>query len=584
LAVAAWGEGAEREIMANRTSVAARRAVTACSVLVITCVSGAGGSAAAVNDTRWWATPPADGAIEGYVDQVSALPGETIDLKVSVQDGERYRIRVFRLGDRTGQVGDAELLTCIPSCDADKGGRAQEAPQIDKQSGRVRAAWVTTDRLVVDPAWGSSYLVVQFLLTSGSAAGRAAWAPLVVREVPHGRHAAILIQVPTNTAEAYNDWGGKSTYASRIAGQPATRVSFDRPYGHSLIGWEYPLVRFLENRRYDVAYQTDLDTDRDPSSLQQHRLVIVNGHDEYWTSAIRDGFERARDAGTNLLFFGANIGYWQVRYEDDGRTMVSYKATAPDPVSDPRLRTALFREFGRPECALMGIQHQGGTLLWGRSDYQVDATALADPWFADTGFVAGDRVAGVVSTETDTIPDWFAAMGKTCIDQPLKVLFRADRGGDTLGDARFTRYVTPSGAKVASVGTLELGAGVDDVFQRMSGQPSLVDPRLQRFLGNALLDLLRPAPMSAVGIVRDGLVVIRRGRLVDKRSHAEIYRVAPGRAFALGVSGVTLLSSHWGLRFTEPRKPGDRYVVVSADAWGQSLPTSVKIRRARNQS
>ena len=565
--------------MTNWTPVAARRAVTAFCVLAITCVSGAGASAAAADDARWWNARSAGGAIDGYAGQVSALPGETVDLKVSVPGRERYRVRVFRLGDRTGQVGDAELLTCIPSCDADEAGRAQSPPEIDGQSGRIRAPWVTTDRLLIDPAWGSSYLVVQFLLTSGPAAGRAAWTPLVVREALLGRHAAILIQVPTNTVEAYNDWGGKSTYASHIAGPPATHVSFDRPYSQSLIEWEYPLVRFLENHRYDVAYQTDLDTDRDPASLEQHRLVIVNGHDEYWTATIRDGFERARNASTNLLFFGANIGYWQVRYEDDGRTMVSYKAIGADPVSDPRFRTALFRVLGRPECSLLGIQHQGGSLRWGRGDYQVDASALSDPWFADTGFVAGDRVADVVSTETDTIPGWLVAMGKTCVDQPLKVLFRADRGGDYLGDARFTRYVTPAGARVASAGTLELGAGVDDIAQRMSGQPSRVDQRLQRFLGNALLDLLRPAPISAVGVVRGGLVTIRRGRLVDERAHAEIYRVAPGRAFVPGATGVTAVCRPCGLRVTEPKKPGFEYVVVSADAWGRSFPTFVRIRR-----
>ena len=568
--------------MVSWTPVAARRAVTTCCALVVACASGTGAVAAAADNARWWAAPPGDEAIQGYAGQVSALPGENVDLKVSVPGGDRYRVLVFRLGDRTGQVDDAELLTCIPSCAADKAGRDQGPPETDPQSGRIRAPWATTDRLLVDPSWGSGYLVVQFLLTSGRAAGRAAWTPLIVREAPHGRHAAILIQVPTNTLQAYNDWGGKSTYVTRIAGPTATHVSFDRPYGQSLIGWEYPLVRFLENRRYDVAYQTDLDTDRDPASLQQHRLVIVNGHDEYWTSKIRDGFERARDTGTNLLFFGANIGYWQVRYEDDGRTMVSYKAVAPDPVSDPRLRTALFRELGRPECTLLGIQHQGGLVRWGRGDYKVNAGALADPWFAGTGFAAGDRVTNVVSTETDTVPDWLAATGKTCIDQPLTVLLRADRGGDSLGDARFTRYVAPSGARVASAGTLELGVAVDDVAQRMYGQPSLVDPRMQRFLGNALLDLLRPAPVAAVGTTHDGVVTVRTGVLVDPRTRVELYRVERGSAFAPGAPGVTLVCGRCGLRFTEPRRPGDRYVVVGADAWGHSLTTDVRIRRGRH--
>ena len=43
---------------------------------------------------------------------------------------------------------------------------------------------------------------------------------------------------------------------------------------------------------------------------------------------------------------------------------------------------------------------------------------------------------------------------------------------------------------------------------------------------------------------------------------------------------VKFVCGRCGLRFTEPTRPGYRYVVVSADAWGQSLPTSVRIRRS----
>ena len=567
--------------MRRRATVAG--AAASC-VLVISWVAAGGALATATADAPWWTTPAAGGAIEGYAGAVSALPGETVDLKVNVPGGERYRIRVYRLGDRKGRTGDAELLKCIPSCTTDEPGLAQDAPTIDRASGLIRAPWTTTDRLRIDPSWPSSYLAVQFLLTSGPRAGSGAWTPLVVREPPNGRHAAILVQVPINTLEAYNDWGGKSTYVTHIAGPPATHVSFDRPFLDSLIGWEYPLVRFLENRGYDVAYQTDLDTHRDPASLQQHRLVIANGHGEYWTSTIRDAFETARAAGTNLLFFGANIGYWQVRYEDNGRTMVSYKANGTDPVSDPALRTALFRVLNRAECTLLGVQHQGGRLDWGRTDYRVDAGGAADPWFAGTGFKAGDQVAGVVSVEVDSIPSWRIAKGKTCIDRPMTILFRADRGGDEMGDARFVRYVAPSGSRVAAAGTLEFGAAIDDITQRMARQPSLVDPRSQRFLTNALQDMLRPAAVTAVGAASDSVVWVRLTVPADRRAHIELYRVAPGTEFATGAAGMTRVCGPCGPKFMERRRSGAHYVVVSADAWGQSLPADVPLRRVRRHA
>ena len=88
---------------------------------------------------------------------------------------------------------------------------------MDDASGRIRALWATTDRLRIDPSWRSGYLAVQFLLTSGGAAGAAAWTPLIVREPPLGHHAAILVQVPTNTDQAYNDWAARAR-TSRLTG------------------------------------------------------------------------------------------------------------------------------------------------------------------------------------------------------------------------------------------------------------------------------------------------------------------------------------------------------------------------------
>ena len=73
---------------------------------------------------------------------------------------------------------------------------------------------------------------------------------------------------------------------------------------------------------------------------------------------MRDAFESGRDRGTNLAFMGANAAYWQVRYEDDRRTLVGYKSPA-DPIADRSLATVLFRDLQRPECRLVGVQFEG---------------------------------------------------------------------------------------------------------------------------------------------------------------------------------------------------------------------------------
>src|SRR5262249_34945456 len=146
--------------------------------------------------------------------------------------------------------------------------------------GIVQAGWPVTDTLTIPSAWTTGYLMIRFRLPSGQAA-----TTYVVLRDPPNRHSTILVQVPVHTWQAYNGWGGMSLYDSDYSGRSrADHVSFDRPYAWNLEGgqsplvWEIQTVRFLERMGYDVSYQTDVDTQRDPNSLLEHRLVLDNGH------------------------------------------------------------------------------------------------------------------------------------------------------------------------------------------------------------------------------------------------------------------------------------------------------------------
>jgi hypothetical protein len=251
--------------------------------------------------------------------------------------------------------------------------------------------------------------------------------PFIVR-APPTRHAQMLVQVPVNTWQAYNPWGGKSLYPFNSTDlAPAQRVSFDRPLAFTAQGpfdWEYNLVRFLEREGYDVSYQTDLDTDAHPESLLEHRLVIVAGHGEYWTKEMRDAFNAARTAGTNLAFTGSNADYWQVRYENNRRTIVGYKGLRPRSRAEPGAPNRPLRELTppRPECALMGVmflrlrEHQSGPV-----DYTVTNTASTDPWFRNTGFNRGQgarRRRQRVGLAARPPPP-----PSSCVKPQLKVLF-----------------------------------------------------------------------------------------------------------------------------------------------------------------
>jgi hypothetical protein len=366
-----------------------------------------------------------------YASEITAAPGDAVDVHVST--ASRYRVVVYRLGWYGGKGG--RLMTCVPGCDSDEQGHVQPVPSVaDPIHDPLRAGWPTTDVVHTGSHWVTGYYAIQALMTSGPDAGRAATTYVILRAPPDASPTPILVQVPVNTWQAYNQWGGHSLYD--MAGiDRAYYVSFDRPFGRfaqSPMWWEIQLVRFLERQGYDVSYQTDLDTDRDAGSLLRHQLVIVAGHDEYWTAAIRNAFQAAQAHGTNLAFTGSNDGYWHVDYQDGGRTIFSHMSLVdPNPVVADK--TAMFREIGRPECILMGVQHSWFGILDHQLDYTVTAAGAADPWLAGTGLGAGATIVGVVGREHDKINPY----PESCFKPGLVDLFHYD-------GAPSTRTATPS--------------------------------------------------------------------------------------------------------------------------------------------
>jgi hypothetical protein len=461
----------------------------------------------------WRIDPPArTGEIEGYASEISVAPGEQLQLHVSTDPGARYRVEVYRIGWYGGAGG--ELETCLPSCTTDEEGTKQFVPTPDPQTGELRAGWHVTDELQIPADWRSGYYVAKLVLTSGADEGKSAGIPFVVK-APTGSHSAVLVVLPVNTWQAYNGWGGLSLYTDP---RSAVKVSFDRPYATSddQVYLDYPIVRFIDQFGYDASYTTDADVDAAPGDLVNHRLVVVGAHSEYWTKAMRDGFEAARALGVNLAFLGGNTVYWQIRYADqERRVLEEYRSAAADPSTNPRQKTVRWRDdpVSRPECSLVGVQWQGGDSSRDPSphDYRVVARNLDDPWFSGTGFKQGDAVRAAVGREWDSV-------APECADKTLRLtVFFHYQGRATpqppgvytstfhSTNADVVRYVAPSGATVLAVGSIEFGwslAGSADgspVADGVTDPSHPADIHLQRFFRNAFADMVRPRASAAGG-------------------------------------------------------------------------------------
>src|SRR5215472_11317910 len=528
--------------------------------------------------TPGWEIPASAGTvITGFASETSVAPGQSFHLHVAAPPGSRYRVLVYRLGWYQGVGG--RLIMCVPGCRSSHAATAQPPPTTPgSATGLFRAPWRVTDRVEIPPDAVSGYYEAKLEIVGGVYAGAVGSVPLIVRQSPAAPASAVLVQVPVNTWEAYNPWGGKSLYQFGTS-MHAVEVSFDRPFDqqvfHNMVTQlELPWVRFLDRNGIDVSYQTDADTDRDPGSLLHHRLVFAIGHDEYWTQRMRDAFNRALALSTNLMF-GSDSGDWRMRYAAGRRTIVEWRDPSIDPVHNRRLDNGFFSAFGEPECQLMGVQHQWAAqrdLTAPPTSYKVVGRAN-DPWLAAAGLAPGDVIPGVVGYEWDSlVPGCFA--GHVV---PLMTALIPGSNGH-LHSADMVRATAPSGGRVFAMGTMELAWALDDLTGRSP------NPQVVAFVKAALRDLTRPAPPAAL-IVRQsgggrgargrerqsatGLLVSARLRAADPRILRVIVRpVGGGRGCADSLRSVC--------RLPLPRRT-TRYVAVAVDQWGASQPLTVTV-------
>ena len=146
-----------------------------------------------------------------------------------------------------------------------------------------------------------------------------------------------------NTVPRYPhlDWAYANGFSKKYGS--AGWASYDRHF----CGW-------AERQGFSVDVATQTDLHYRPEILDGYACVVVVGHDEYWSWAMRDAIDVYVDAGGHLARFGGNF-LWQVRLEDEGRRQVCYKYRArdEDPIretQDVHLLTSAWEDplVGRP--------------------------------------------------------------------------------------------------------------------------------------------------------------------------------------------------------------------------------------------
>jgi N,N-dimethylformamidase beta subunit-like, C-terminal len=267
--------------------------------------------------------------------------------------------------------------------------------------------------------WTTGFYYAQL----ADARGRVGYAPFVLRPRRLGEH-RVAVVFPTQTWEAYNrrDDGGTP---------------------HHYRNYEEPFLRWLIEGHHDVDYLSDreLKEVRSGAALARHYdLIIFEGHHEYVTTHEYDVVTDYRDRGGNLMFLAANNLFCRIDIE--GSTMH---------------RIDTWRNLGRPEAALVGVQYIGwNQMKFGGEPYVLRYPASAAWIFEGTGLKPGDDF-GYGGIEIDHRAD--------SSPRGLSVLATIP---DVFGKgftAEMSYYETPTGAKVFAAGAFSLGGSI--------GQPQM---------------------------------------------------------------------------------------------------------------
>ena len=339
--------------------------------------------------------------VEGYFARLSYEPGDQVALHcgatvprpsgrvVPAETPMVFDLEVARLGAEREVVHRVEGLVAEPH-------------PIPEDAAAGGARWPSTLPFVAGD-WRSGWYEAVLRAAHADGSTAESRAGFVMRAPTGSPTSAILMELSLNTWNAYNDWGRSNLYIGGTAvsfRRPMARGFLDRPDAlnnrnaniarqRDLGGdawleyarankvsswsacagwptWEGPFVEWAERAGYRFDFAVNADLEERPEALQPYRMMLSVGHDEYWSSRMRDTVEAFIAAGGNVAFLSGNTSFWQVRFEDDGDTMVSYKdrARREDPVrrANPELMTSMWCDpiIARGEVAMTGVSFSRG--------------------------------------------------------------------------------------------------------------------------------------------------------------------------------------------------------------------------------
>ncbi len=232
---------------------------------------------------------------------------------------------------------------------------------------------------------------------AGQERGRSLCVPFVVVRTRPRRSNAVALLCATNTWHAYgriprdevNVPGLTSSFYTRHrSGRLHFRLGLQMPIPRAdPFGYESAraartrhshLVRperfaqaWLAREGYEFECITDAELDADPSLLERFAVLMICGHNEYWTASMRDGVEAYLAKDGKVMCLSGNTLYWRISMDETRTSLEARKVSADGGEwlppsewgerwhSDDGLAGGTWSMLGRPAHEVLGLDMQG---------------------------------------------------------------------------------------------------------------------------------------------------------------------------------------------------------------------------------
>lgn len=309
---------------------------------------------------NWWFLPLAKDKnlqLWAYTGKLSYTKGQNLDLYVNT-NAEKYSVTIYRDGWQREVVYRQTGLE----------GKYVQTPEDCYEKG---CKWPVSAYITLGSKWRTGGYVVHLKARDDEGRSIDQYAFFILKPTSQTNDIAFIVS--SATWMAFNDWGGGNLYAT-MKGKPATQVSSRRPwvkgqimlpdgapwvalnqslktqpmnsiprypdiewasaYGYSKYyarsGWatyDSKFAKWAEKNNYTMDYYTQQDLHANPALLNGYDMVVMVGHDAYWSAEMRANMDAFLSKGGKFARFAGGF-MWQARISSDQSVLTSYRFSA----------------------------------------------------------------------------------------------------------------------------------------------------------------------------------------------------------------------------------------------------------------